>query len=69
MAQIMVALSVHLILSFTKFQSKFKQSQQQMIPLIETNLFAKQGLVELFRPPPDRKFRGPQISLLLNEYN
>jgi len=64
MTQIMVALCTYLILAFIKFQSKFKQSLQQMIRLIETNLFAKRGLVELFTPPPDKKLRSPQMSLL-----
>ena len=64
MTQIMVALCVYLILAFIKFQSKLQQSLQQMVRLIQTNLFAKRSLIELFRPPPDINYRSPQMSLL-----
>ncbi len=37
MTQIMVAMCTYLILAFIKFQSKFKQSLQQMVRLIQTN--------------------------------
>jgi putative transposase len=65
MTQIMVAMCTYLILAFIKFQSKFKQSLQQMVRLIQTNLFAKRSLVDLFRPPPSPKIRSPQMSLLV----
>ena len=64
MTQIMVALCTYLILAFIKFQSKFDQSLQQMIRLIQTNLFAKRSLVELFKPPPDSNFLSPQMSFM-----
>ncbi len=62
MTQIMVAMCTYLILAFIKFQSKFKQSLQQMVRLIQTNLFAKRSLIELFNPPPPVR-RSPQMSL------
>jgi len=64
MTQVMVAFCVYLILAFIKFQSKLKQSLQQMVRLIQTNLFAKRSLTELFRPPPNPNNRSPQMSLL-----
>lgn len=64
MTQIMVALCTYLILAFIKFQSKFEQSLQQMVRLIQTNLFAKRSLIELFKPPPDIQTQSPQMSLL-----
>lgn len=64
MTQIMVALCVYLILAFIKFQSKLQQSLQQMVRLIQTNLFAKRSLVELFNPPPNSNLLSPQMSLL-----
>ena len=51
MTQVMIALCTYLILAFIKFQSKFKQSLQEIARLIQTNLFAKRCLIELFRPP------------------
>ena len=65
MTQIMIALCIYLILAYLKFQSKFKQSLQQMIRLIQTNLFAKRSLIELFRPPPVNQNLSPQMSLLV----
>ena len=35
-----------------------------MVRLIQTNLFAKRSLVELFRPPPNSNLRSPQMNLL-----
>ncbi|GAA6138190.1 IS4-like element ISGsu1 family transposase [Arenicella sp. 4NH20-0111] len=64
MTQIMMAMCTYLILAFIKFQSKFKQSLQQMVRLIQTNLFAKRSLIELFNPPPPVR-RSPQMSLLV----
>ena len=64
MTQIMVAMCVYLILAFIKFQSKLQQSLQQMVRLIQTNLFAKRSLIELFRPPPNSNLSNPQMSLL-----
>ena len=62
--QIMIALCTYLILAFIKFQSKLSQSLQQMVRLIQTNIFAKRSLVELFRPPPDDNRLSPQMSFL-----
>jgi len=64
MTQVMIALCTYLILAFIKFQSKITQSLQQMIRLIQTNLFAKRCLVELFKPPPKRINASPQMRLL-----
>ena len=50
MTQMMVALCVYLILAYLKFVSKITQSLQQISRLIQTSLFAKRGLIELFRP-------------------
>ena len=64
MTQVWVALCVYLILAYLKFQGKISQSLQQMSRLIHLNLFAKRGLIELFKPPPDREITSPQMALL-----
>ena len=64
MTQVMIALCVYLILAYLKFQCGFRHSLQQMIRLIQTNLFIKRGLVELFKPPPDKPNASPQLGLL-----
>ena len=64
MTQIMIALCTYLILAFIKFQSKISQSLQQMVRLIQTNIFAKRSLIELFRPPPNNNIPSAQMSFL-----
>ena len=64
MTQVFVALCVYLILAYLKFQCKISQSLQQMARLIHLNVFAKRDLIELFKPPPDRTIRSPQMRLL-----
>jgi len=64
MTQVMVALCVYLTLAYIKFQSKITQSLQQMIRLIQTNLFAKRSLIELFIPPPKNANSSAQMRLL-----
>ena len=65
MTQVMIALCVYLILSFIKFQSRMGHSLQHMIRLIQTNLFSRRGLVELFKPPPECKAPSPQMRMAL----
>lgn len=48
LTQIWIALCVYLILSFLKFQSKTKKSLQQIIRLLQMNLFEKWSLNDLF---------------------
>ena len=65
MTQVMIALCVYLILSFIKFQSRIGHSLQQMIRVIQTNLFSRRGLIELFKPPPEYKTPSPQLRMVL----
>jgi IS4 transposase len=61
MTQIWVALCVYLLLAFIKFQSKLKKSMQQILRLLQLNLFEKRDLMALLRddPPLDRKTASP----------
>jgi len=58
MTQIMVALCAYLLLSYLKFQSKLTKSLQEILRLLQINLFMRRPLWELLqpivRPPPDR---------------
>lgn len=63
MTQVMIALCTYLILAFIKFQSRIGLSLQQMARLIQTNLFAKRSVLELFKPPPDLYHPSPQLGL------
>ena len=54
MTQIWIALCVYLLLAFIKYQSKLKKSMQQILRLLQLNLFEKRDLLTLLRgdPPP-----------------
>ena len=66
MTQIWIALCVYLLLAFIKFQSKLKKSMQQILRLLQLNLFEKRDLMALLRgdPPLDRKTTINQMALL-----
>ena len=66
MTQIWIALCVYLLLAFIKFQSKLKKSMQQILRLLQLNLFEKRDLMALLRddPPLDRKTAINQMAFL-----
>ena len=45
MTQIWIALCIYLLLAFIKFQSKLKKSMQQILRLLQLNLFDKRDLM------------------------
>jgi hypothetical protein len=57
MTQIMVALCAYLLLSYLKFQSKITKSLQEILQLLQVNLFIRRPLLALLlpiqKPPPD----------------
>jgi len=63
MTQIMSALCVYLLLAFLKFQSKISKSLQQMIRLLQLNLFARRSLLTLLQPSDQRGLPPPQLKL------
>ena len=66
MTQIWIALCVYLLLAFLKFQSKLKKSMQQMLRLLQLNLFEKRDLMALLRGDPlrDKQININQLALL-----
>lgn len=66
MTQIWVAMCVYLILAFIRFQSGLQKTVQQMVRLLQVNLFEKRDLWALFRgePPPGTYLNTQQIALL-----
>lgn len=52
MTQIWIALCVYLLLAFIKFQSKLTKSMQQVLRLLQLNLFEKRDLFALLRGDP-----------------
>ena len=52
MTQIWIAMCVYLILAFIKFRSKLTKSMQQILRLLQLNLFEKRDLMALLRGDP-----------------
>jgi hypothetical protein len=66
MTQIWVAMCVYLMLAYIKFLSKSALSLQQIIRLLQLNLFERRPLQELLEPrPPSEGPPTPQQSLML----
>jgi putative transposase len=65
MTQIWIALCVYLLLAFIKFQSKLKKSMQQILRLLQLNLFEKRDLMALLRGDPlhDTQIATHQMAL------
>ncbi len=66
MTQIWIALCVYLLLAFIKFQSKLKKSMQQILRLLQLNLFEKRDLLALLRgdPPHNKQLDINQLALV-----
>jgi len=55
MTQIWIALCAYLVLAFLKFQSKIGHSMQQMLRLLQLNLFERRDFMGLFAPLRTKK--------------
>ena len=66
LTQIWIAMCVYLILAFIKFQSGLAKSMQQILRLLQINLFEKRELMALLRgdPPPTPGINVQQMALL-----
>jgi len=63
LTQIWIALCVYLLLAFLKFKAKLGISMQQMLRLLQLNLFERRNLIELFKPPEPQRTDFVQFSL------
>jgi Transposase DDE domain/Domain of unknown function (DUF4372) len=63
LTQIWIALCVYLLLAFLKFRAKLGISMQQMLRLLQLNLFERRNLIELFKPPSPQHTDSVQFSL------
>jgi len=66
MTQIWVALCMVLLLAYLKHISQSNRSLQQILRLLQLNLFMKRDLIALLRgdPPPDPSEVSPQLVLI-----
>jgi len=64
LTQVWIALCVYLLLAFLKFKAKVGLSMQQMIRLLQLNLFERRDLIALLKPPPVQTIEIRQFSLI-----
>jgi putative transposase len=64
MTQIWIALCVYLLLAFLKFRAKLHLSMQQMLRLLQLNLFERRDLLALFKPQIIQPVVCRQLSLI-----
>ncbi len=60
LTQIWIALCVYLLVAYLNFKAKLGISMQQILRLLQLNLFAKRDLIELFKPPAVQVVDSPQ---------
>jgi hypothetical protein len=63
LTQIWIALCVYLLLAFLKFKAQIGLSMQQMLRLLQLNLFERRDLLALFKPPEPQLVECRQFSL------
>ena len=66
MTQIWIAVCIYLLLAFIKFQSKMNKMMQQILRLLQLNLFEKRDLTALLRgdPPINIQTNNSQMTLV-----
>jgi hypothetical protein len=66
LTQIWIALCVYLILAYIKFSAKLKLTFQQILRLLQLNLFERRNLISLFKPPDTQLALCKQLPLWSN---
>lgn len=65
MTQLWIALCAYLLLAFLKFQARLGHSMQQILRLLQLNLFERRDFMELFSPPNQKiSLCNKQLSLI-----
>lgn len=65
MTQVLVALCLYLLLAYLKFQSRIGKSLQQILRLLQINLFIRRPLLELLQPIKHHPPPHPQMRIRL----
>jgi putative transposase len=65
LTQIWIAMCVYLILAFIKFQSRCQKSMQQILRLLQVNLFEKRELMVLLRGDPVSQLKDDVNQMVL----
>ena len=65
MTQIWIAICMYLLLSYIKFLNHIQPSLQQIIRLLQLNLFERRDLLELLRGDPPEPLVSPNQAALV----
>ena len=65
LTQIWIAMCVYLLLSYIRFLHKIQPSLQQMLRLLQLNLFERRNLLELLRGDPPKPPVSPKQTALV----
>ena len=65
LTQIWIAMCAYLLLAYLKFQSKLTQSMQQILRVLQLNLFEKRSLIALLRGDPSNSEPPDQLQARL----
>ena len=65
LTQIWIAMCVYLLLSYIRFLNNIRPSLQQMLRLLQLNLFERRGLLELLRGDPPEPLVSPNQTTLV----
>jgi hypothetical protein len=63
LTQVWIALCVYLLVAFLKFKAKLGVSMQQILRVLQLNLFSRRNLTDLFKPPDRQTKVSPQLLL------
>ena len=63
LTQIWIALCVYLLVAFLNFKAKLGSSMQQVLRVLQLNLFERRNLFDLFKPPDKQLPVSPQFLL------
>ena len=66
LTQIWIALIAYLLLAFLKFKAKMGLSLQQILRLLQLNLFERRNLIDLLKPPEPQLIECRQFFLFQN---
>ena len=63
LTQVWIALCVYLLVAYLNFKAKLGNSMQQILRVLQLNLFERRALIDLFRPPDKQQPVSPQLLL------
>jgi len=63
LSQVWIALCVYLLIAYLNFKARLGNSMQQILRVLQLNLFERRSLADLFKPPDKQQPVSPQLLL------